>query len=170
MIDAVNATPGTGHDQLAVTGAVTLGGANLHITSLASLPVGSQLRIIDNDGVDGVTGLFNAYPEGWLFTQNFQLFRIRYSVGTGNDVALIRDDGGVRLTAIDLQPDGSFLLNGLGTNFGIYTISATTNFQTWTDLGTTTANSGGNFQFFDTNATQFPYRFYRSLGPGVTVP
>jgi hypothetical protein len=169
-IDAANATPGTGYDQLAVTGAVDLGGASLQIPALAQVITGTRFTIIDNDGVDAITSIFNSYPEGWLFSNSLQLFRIRYATGTGNDVAIIRDDGGVRLTPIGIQGNGSFLLSGLGTNFGIYAISATTNFTNWTELGTTTANSGGIFQFFDTNNAQFPFRFYRSLGPGVVIP
>jgi hypothetical protein len=83
---------------------------------------------------------------------------------------LVRDDGGVRLTAIRYLTNGTFQLSGLGTNNGVYTISATTDYQTWTELGTTIANGGGLFLFDDTNAVSFPNRFYQSFGPGIDVP
>lgn len=168
-IDALNTTPGTGHDQLAVTGTVDLGNAVLQLGTMAQMVVGSKLNIIDNDGTDPVVGTFNSFPEASLFTSNLQLFRIRYATGTGNDVYLIRDDGGVRLTAIQYV-NGAANLTGLGTNFGAYTISASSDFKTWTDLGTVNANGGGGFQFTDTQAGSFTNRFYRSLGPGLTIP
>ena len=71
---------------------------------------------------------------------------------------------------VALLVDGTWRVTGLGTNSGNYTISATTNFTTWTDIGQTTADSGGVFQLIDTNLTQFARRFYRSFGPGVFQP
>jgi hypothetical protein len=167
-IDAVNTTPGTGHDQIAVTGTVDLGNAVLQVGTMAQMTVGSKLDIIDNDGVDAVVGTFNSFPEASLFTASQQLFRVRYAAGTGNDVYLVRDDGGVRLTAVQWV-NGTYQLSGLGTNFGAYTISATSDFHTWTDVGTVNANGGGVFQFTDPQASP-AIRFYRSLGPGLTIP
>jgi hypothetical protein len=169
-IDAQTSTAGSGYDQLAVIGAVDLGGATLQLGNIAPLLAGARLTIIDNDGADPVTGTFNLRPEGNLFQADAQLFRIRYASGTGNDVVLVRDDGGVRLTAIRYLTNGTFQLSGLGTNNGVYTISATTDYQTWTELGTTIANGGGLFLFDDTNAVSFPNRFYQSFGPGIDVP
>ena len=168
-IDAQTTTPETGHDQLAVTGTVDLGGATLQVGPMSPFIIGATMNIIDNDSNDPVIGTFASRPEGFLFQVGTQLFRTRYARGTGNDVVLIRDDGGVRLTAIRYFPDGTFQLSGLGTNSGIYKISATTDFQSWTELGETTANGGGLFHFTDTNAHQFPFRFYQSFGPGIDV-
>lgn len=169
-IDAQSSTPETGHDQLAVTGTVDLGGATLQAGPMGPFLVGAVMNIIDNDGADAVVGTFASRPEGFLFQVGTQLFRIRYARGSGNDIVLIRDDGGVRLTAIKYLPDGTFQLSGLGTNNGIYKISATSDYQTWTELGETTANGGGLFLFNDTNAHQFPVRVYQSFGPGVDLP
>jgi hypothetical protein len=170
VIDAQTSTPETGHDQLAVTGTVDLGGAALQVGPVGQFLVGAILNIIDNDSNDPVIGTFVAKPEGFLFQVGTQLFRTRYARGSGNDVVIIRDDGGVRLTAIKYLPDGTFQLSGLGTNNGIYKISATTDYATWTDLGETTANGGGLFLFNDTNAHQFPFRVYQSFGPGIDIP
>jgi hypothetical protein len=46
-----------------------------------------------------------------------------------------------------------------------YRIQASTNLNTWQDIGTVTCDLSGVLQFQDTNATQFSRRFYRSLSP-----
>jgi hypothetical protein len=152
-------------DQLAVTGPVNLGGSTLQITSLPVLPVGTALTVISNDGADPVEGTFKDLADGALFDNSRQLFRIYYTRGTGNDVVLVRDDGGVRLTGLGMDTNGFFDLKGLGTNYATYSIEASTDFTNWVTLGTSTADPSGLFFYFDTNAFQFPMRFYRSLGP-----
>ena len=47
-----------------------------------------------------------------------------------------------------------------GQNFDI---QASTNLQTWQDLGTNTADPSGLLQFLDTNAPNYPYRFYLTI-------
>jgi hypothetical protein len=42
-----------------------------------------------------------------------------------------------------------------------YEILATQNFTSWRVIGTTTLGIGGSFDFIDTNAVNFPKRFYR---------
>lgn len=82
-------TPGTGHDQLSVTGTVTLAaGVNLY-PNLGFTPVnGQSFVIIDNDGTDPVTGTFDGLPEGGTITLNASTFKVTYIGGTGNDVVL----------------------------------------------------------------------------------
>ncbi|MDX1950684.1 MAG: hypothetical protein SFY81_00790 [Verrucomicrobiota bacterium] len=168
-IDGTGGVAGSGYDQLAVTGGMNVTNATLQINSLGEVAVGTQLVILENDLNDAANVSFNSYPEGVLFDVGTQLFRLRYASGTGNDVALVRDDGGVRLTALAILEDGSFRLRGLGTNFGTYQISASTNLNHWVEVGSTDADEAGEFFFVDTNAVQFPYRFYRSFGPGVST-
>ena len=55
--------PGTEFDQLAVSGAVTLGGT-LQVTLGFAPPNGATFVIIDNDGSDAVIGAFTGLPEG----------------------------------------------------------------------------------------------------------
>ena len=61
--------------------------------------------------------------------------------------------------------NGSFQLNFTNTPGTTYTILATTNLSlsvsNWTNLGTTTETSAGQFQFTDTQAADAPLRFYR---------
>ena len=66
-----------------VTGTVSLGGATYEYTDS-----GYAVTIIDNDGVDPVSGTFAGLPEGAIvraqFTNNY--YGITYRGGTGNDV------------------------------------------------------------------------------------
>jgi hypothetical protein len=97
FVELNGTTPGTGHDQLQVTGSVTLVGA---LSGSALVPVvGSQFVIIDNDGVDPVFGTFAGLPEGALVTISGQPFTISYVGGTGNDVVLTAVDPNTTTTS-----------------------------------------------------------------------
>ena len=79
---------GSLYDQVNVTGTVSLGGANL-VTSVGYSPTtGHTYTIVNNDGVDAVSGIFNGLPEGTVFFVGPNSFRISYVGGTGNDVVL----------------------------------------------------------------------------------
>ncbi len=166
-LDASGTIPETGHDQLAVNGTVNLGNAVLQFNPVAAIPIGSKLIVITNDGTDAIVGTFSGKPEDALFDVNLQLFRTRYAQGSGNDLAIVRDDGGVRLTGIKINLAGQFELRGLGTNGVTYAIYASPSVPTnnWTFLGNSTADVSGNFLFTDPEAFQFPRRFYYSIGP-----
>ena len=83
-----------GHDQVDVTGTVDLGGATLNLSSAGSLsiPAGTELVIVQNDGTDGITGIFGGIAEGDVLIVGDQLFAISYFGGTGNDVTLTARD------------------------------------------------------------------------------
>jgi Beta-propeller repeat len=61
---------------------------------------------------------------------------------------------------IQKQGNGSFLLQEQGEPGEAFDFQVSTNLQTWLDLGTTNADTNGFVQFLDTNATNFPQRFY----------
>jgi hypothetical protein len=99
-------TPGaTGHDQLNVTGAVNLGNARLGPIPWNNFrpTIGDSFVIIRNDGTDAVNGTFLNAPEGAAFAGPLNTaFRITYSGGDGNDVAVTR----VARAAFDFDGDG----------------------------------------------------------------
>jgi autotransporter-associated beta strand protein len=82
--------PGTGYSQLNVTGANTLANATLVLTPAFTTPVaiGQQFDILDNEGSEPVTGIFNGLPEGAALSTGGYNFNIFYLGGTGNDVVL----------------------------------------------------------------------------------
>ena len=51
-------TPGTGHDQLNVTGTVSLGGATLNLSGGHTPVAGDTFTIVNNDSIDLITGNF----------------------------------------------------------------------------------------------------------------
>ena len=89
-VDLNSTSAGTGYDQLNVTGTVNLGGvlaSNLVVTAGAGLNVGDSFTIINNDGVDPVSGTF-AQGAVVMASNNGDVFGINYLGGDGNDVVL----------------------------------------------------------------------------------
>lgn len=89
-----------------VKGTVDLNGANLHMLQVPVLPNRTALTLVDNDVADATLRTFDGMPEGYLYTIDKQLFRVRYATGTGNDVPLIRDGGGANLFTIRTNSPG----------------------------------------------------------------
>ena len=89
-VELTTPVPGSGHDQLNVTGAVNLGGAQLDVTLLAGFAAtpADTFVIINNDGADAVIGTFAGLPQNATFSVAGKSFRISYTGGSGNDVTL----------------------------------------------------------------------------------
>jgi fibronectin-binding autotransporter adhesin len=162
IIDGISSSQ---YDQLLVTGAVSLANCTLQVNSLPSVPVGTTFTIINNDGTDPVSGTFNGLAENSLLNVGGQSFRIHYAGGTGNDVTLVRASGaaGPQLSATGgSYSNNVFQFTGTGGSSLVFTIQASTNFIQWTNIGTATSAVSGGFNFIDTNAPKFHYRFYRT--------
>ena len=85
-LDLSGTTPGTGHDQVAVTGTVDLTGSALTVLTPTAFNVGDSFIIIANDGTaDAVGGTFGS---GATLTTSEYVFSINYAGGDGNDVVL----------------------------------------------------------------------------------
>jgi hypothetical protein len=65
------------------------------------------------------------------------------------------------LTARGLTNGNWQLITGVGSPSTVITVSASTNFIQWTNIGTSTSDLSGNFLFMDSNAVLFKTRFYR---------
>jgi hypothetical protein len=128
------------------------------------------LTIINNDGVDAVTGTFTNLPEGATITASSGAkFKISYHGGTGNDVVLTQISLPAQpfFNGITKLGGGAIQLNGVGESNLTYKVWANTNLATtnWVDIGTATANGLGTLQFTDPNATNYTMRFYRFSWP-----
>ena len=76
--------------RLDVRGTVSLGSCALNLSVVVdSLLPGEIMTLIQNDGVDAVTGTFAGLPEGAQITNMFTRMAISYAGGDGNDVVLI---------------------------------------------------------------------------------
>ena len=82
---------GTDYDQLVVNGMVTLGGATLTLSATFTYADCAMLTLIDNDGMDAVSGTFNGLANGATVVIGGQSFKILYNGGDGNDVVLFKD-------------------------------------------------------------------------------
>jgi len=69
-------------------------------------------------------------------------------------------NAGVSLGELALLPDRNVSFNLIGTQGGGNIIQASTNLVQWVNLNTNIGTIG-TMSFVDTNATNFPYRFYR---------
>ncbi len=87
---ALNGTvPGVGHDQVKVNGTVSIDPSAALNTSLGFTPsLGQTFQIVDNDGVDPISGTFNGLPEGGVINLNANELTITYVGGDGNDIVL----------------------------------------------------------------------------------
>ena len=63
---------------------------------------------------------------------------------------------------ISSAPAGQFILTVTGQTGQTYDVQATQDLKTWTVIGTVTVGAGGSLDFTDTNAANFPQRFYRT--------
>jgi autotransporter-associated beta strand protein len=170
--------PGAGYDRLATTSRVRLDAIDppqLRVTPGYSPGVGDSFLILDNGGGAAITGTFAGLPEGTEFTAGHVRFRISYVGGTSNDVVLTVTQVSAPpslLTAIHALPNGNRRVLGLGQPGLLYTIEATPHLNApipWAAIGTAPASVGGLqpglYEFLDTNAPQFPRRFYRAVSP-----
>jgi hypothetical protein len=91
VVQLGGANPGPhGYDQLDVIGTVNLTGAKLDLSLLGAFHGhnGETFEIINNDGIDPVTGHFAGLAEGAHVVAGGKVFSVSYHGGDGNDVVL----------------------------------------------------------------------------------
>ncbi|QIE60058.1 HYR domain-containing protein [Rasiella rasia] len=138
-------TPGTDYDQLDIEGAISLDNATLELLG-GFMPNGAEeLIIINNDGIDAVTGIFNALPQNAQVTIGSFTGAISYTGGDGNDVVLLADN--IPPTAVcqditvQLDASGSVMINaqdvdgGSTDNIGITSYMVDIDTFSCTDVG-----------------------------------
>jgi len=120
---------------------------------------------LDNNGSLLWSGLYHgpAYPNGATAiaaAPDGSIYVTGYSANTsgGSDITTIKY---VQDPTIQPQAGGAILLQLPGLPGSSGGLGATTNFINWSELGPVVAGTNGLFQFTDTNATLYPYRFYR---------
>jgi autotransporter-associated beta strand protein len=80
---------GSGYDQLDVNGTVDLNGSKL-VVIVGFVPSGQQFVIVNNDGSDPVSGIFDNITEATLLVTNGEPFKITYKGGTNNNDVVLR--------------------------------------------------------------------------------
>ncbi|MDB6122378.1 MAG: hypothetical protein JWQ71_1371, partial [Pedosphaera sp.] len=90
--------------------------------------------------------------------------------GTANGTDTVNINGAANqpaqnIVSMNVLPNSHALLRFAGIPGRIYTIQASTNMITWTNLSAATAATNGTFQFEDADAASFPIRYYRTVYP-----
>jgi autotransporter-associated beta strand protein len=169
-IEINGATPGTGYDQINVTGAIDLSSATLNVKLGFNGAIGQQFVIIQNDGVDAVSGTFYGMPEASSFPVNGVQFQITYKGGSGgNDVVLTQVSlpAPPNIGGLTRQVNGQIQLTGAGIPGYSYSIEANDDLNTanWINLGSLIADpQTGGLLFIDADAPNHSMRFYRFRG------
>jgi WD40 repeat protein len=109
---------------------------------------------------DAHTGIGVTSPVAWSPDAT------RFAYGTYEGTAVVaRTPAAIQanpaLKAIEMLPDGNVLLKQPGTPGAVYHVESTTNLQVWREVGLSTANSNGYYEFLDTNGHGSSLKFYR---------
>jgi hypothetical protein len=93
-------------DRLIVNGLSGVSGMLSVVDDFASLTLGQEFVIVENDGADAIVGAFSNAPNGGVYTSNLgTAFQVSYSAGDGNDVSL---------TVIPEPATGALILGSIG--------------------------------------------------------
>jgi hypothetical protein len=158
LIFALNGQiPGTGFPRVTVTGPFDLTGISLQ-SSLGFLPrTGADFTLIDNNGPNPVTGIFNGLPEGSILSIGGKSFKLSYQGGPqGRDVVLYFLDAGApepAITALTRQLNGLLKIDLKGIPGETLTLWYNTSglSGTWVSLGTYVMDGSGNSSHLHNN-------------------
>lgn len=132
--------PGTGYDQIKVTGTVKIGNDVLLELTADSIPH-FEFVIIDNDDTDPVDGRFSGLPNnGDTISSSGNLFRINYNGGDGNDISLTMNDPVPVISAC--PPDTTVCLANNTVEYAIFSNTIPTPLLTYSFSGATTVDTG----------------------------
>ena len=180
-MEIAGAAPGSGHDQLSVTGTVQLGGAALAAVRLGGFvpTVGQSFVIINNDASDSISGTFAGLAEDSALNVSGHPFAISYVGGDGNDVTLT---AAAAVSSVPIasnvviipagssggSSDATFSASITGTPNATVRLEASSDLQQWFLIASTTLNGNGAGSFINAsdvgtagNPEAKKRRFYR---------
>ncbi len=149
---------------------------NILISALAtnwSDPDGDTISL--TNGISSTNGAAVSYDSTWLHYTNVNdvADQINYLIGDGQGgtagglINLVLGPPPTNsISSVVANGNGTVLLNLTGAPNYFYQVEAATNLSSpviWTPISTNVADGGGQWQFTDTQATNYPLRFYRSL-------
>jgi hypothetical protein len=137
-----------------VTGYSPAASGTNSIVTIKYKPDGSQVWLQSYNGLNAGNDAGTAIA----IDQNGNVYVTGYETlpGGGTGIVTIK----YAPISIQRQTNGTVLIEAQGSPGEMFDIEASTNLQTWLDLGTVTADTNGLIQFDDTNAPNLPARFY----------
>lgn len=157
---------GVNLDQIEARDTFTLTGGLAEFTAFGAGVTSNRYAVVKS--VSAVSGTFNGDPEGdTIMPAAGRSMVISYLTAAGKEITLIEQPGAnlanLSISNIVQQVNGHITLTGTGNSGSTYLIEANTNLTTtnWITLGSVIGNGNGDMSFTDTNAPNFPQRFYR---------
>jgi len=125
-----------------------------NVVTIKYSPNGSQLWVQQYNGLNTGNDAGNAIA----VDKNGNVYVTGYETLPGGGTGIVT----IKYIPISIQhqTNGTVLIETQGTPGEMFDIEASTNLQTWLDLGTVTADTNGLMQFDDTNAAHLSARFY----------
>jgi len=112
--------------------------------------VGNATSVTIPDLVEGMTYFFAATAYNMLGVESIFSNELSYTIPWG-----------LPRVQLHAATGGQFILTLTGPMGHTYNIEATEDFTTWTVIETVILGASGSLDFGDTNAAEFPERFYR---------
>ena len=140
-----------------VTGYLTLSNGGSAISTVKYDPNGNQLWVERYNS----QGSGNAAGNAIAVDNSGNVYVTGYETETNGFTSMIL----IKYSPVTLQkqPNGNFILHAYGSPGETFDIQASTNLQTWQELGNAVADTNGVVQFADTNAPSFNQRFYYAV-------
>ena len=160
VVELNGTNAGTGYDQINARGTVNLVGSPTLSASLGfASAVSNSFTIINNDGSDAVSSIFNGLTNDSTLNISGIPFKISYTGGTGNDVVLTQLLPPPSLAT--MQVSGTNVVLSWPTNYNGLTLESSTNLSTnvWTVVVPPPVINFTNYTV--TNAVTDPQKFFR---------
>jgi autotransporter-associated beta strand protein len=165
LVELNGTVPGSGYDQLSVSGSLAANQATLQVAMNVAGAIGNQYVIVNHPSGSTST-IFAGLSENDIITANNGVqLRISYAGGDGNDTVLTQLTLPVppQWLSVTSLTNQQIQLTGNGVNGVAYTVQANAGLNPtgWLSIGSVTGQVNGLLQFRDTNAPNLPARFYR---------
>jgi fibronectin-binding autotransporter adhesin len=165
-VDLQGVSPSLDFDTIFVNGAVNLSNATLQVALGYDGVLDSEYQIVSSGFP--VLGTFAGLPEGATFLATNGVFQITYTGGDGHDIVLTLVSPPPSIQSFVSLPDGTKQITGTGEPGWFALFEATENLAppiSWELLDVQIPDSSGLVTFRDTDATNYPARFYRITAP-----
>lgn len=127
-INVNTTTPGSGHDQVNVTGTVNITDGSLRLLVGGAVALNDEFVILTNDDVDAVVGQFVGGTTIRGFNNPLVTFTVNYAGGDGNDIVAKVTDINPASALLDVQGNQVIYFSNVGINNAVTLTKGVSNF------------------------------------------